>query len=443
MSAVSGKLVNENQYQTPPRQRSVIDKSAPSGTRPYSAVYSIPVSKDEFDKGNLTGSNPNQTPIDINISTGSGRNKKDFGKVGTTTINSDGSTQFIPSGNFNQLPESIRNQISSKEGQNTSKQSVNDAAKNGNLRNNLATKGTSADNNNNTESSSSSGSTGDPDSASNNEESTSKITLPSATFGPNTGSKGGQQYPLNMKGDQDRIMFTREEGGSVVIGIQPTIQDSNRVSWGDSKINPLQLAAFEAARELINAENYETELVAQLGFAKDAIKELANNEETRRFVEAFIGAQAVGLDAAIVSARDAFGGQILNPNLELIFTGPTLRTFTFTFKMTPREKSESDAIRGIINFFKSNMAPRSSDLFMKRPQYFNIKYMGKGAASINKIKEKCALTNFSVNYTPDNSYMTYEQDGSMTAYQLTLEFSETSPLTDRDYEGMSDNEISY
>ena len=28
-------------------------------------------------------------------------------------------------------------------------------------------------------------------------------------------------------------------------------------------------------------------------------------------------------------------GQIFNPNLELLFDAPTLRSFTFSFKMTP------------------------------------------------------------------------------------------------------------
>ena len=81
------------------------------------------------------------------------------------------------------------------------------------------------------------------------------------------------------------------------------------------------------------------------------------------------------------------------------------------------------------------MVPRASDMFFRRPYYFNIKYQGVGAKSLNLIKENCALQDCSVNYTPDGSYMTY-QDGSMTAYSVTLQFSETTPLTDKDYKDM-------
>ena len=37
------------------------------------------------------------------------------------------------------------------------------------------------------------------------------------------------------------------------------------------------------------------------------------------------------------------------------------------------------------------------------------------------------LTNFKVNYTPDNSYMTYN-DGGMTGYDINLTFSEIVPI---------------
>ena len=59
--------------------------------------------------------------------------------------------------------------------------------------------------------------------------------------------------------------------------------------------------------------------------------------------------------------------------------------------------------------------------------------------NLNRFKE-CALTNCSVNYTPDGSYMSYNDsnpDGrSMTAYELSLSFNELEPIFDDDYENM-------
>jgi hypothetical protein len=36
-------------------------------------------------------------------------------------------------------------------------------------------------------------------------------------------------------------------------------------------------------------------------------------------------------------------GAILNPNLELLFNGPQLRPFNFTFRLSPREEKEATA----------------------------------------------------------------------------------------------------
>ena len=49
----------------------------------------------------------------------------------------------------------------------------------------------------------------------------------------------------------------------------------------------------------------------------------------------------------------------MNPNMELLFNGPQLRTFGFTFKLSPRTKDEATKIKDIIYCFKRAMAPIS------------------------------------------------------------------------------------
>jgi hypothetical protein len=81
-----------------------------------------------------------------------------------------------------------------------------------------------------------------------------------------------------------------------------------------------------------------------------------------------------------------------------------------------------------------------SNLFLKAPHTFQLKYNYKGEKEhpyLNSFKE-CALKSCDVNYTPENSYSTYE-DGVMTAYSLTLAFSELEPIYNDDY-GVGDEE---
>ena len=61
----------------------------------------------------------------------------------------------------------------------------------------------------------------------------------------------------------------------------------------------------------------------------------------------------------------------------------------------------------------------------------------------NKIKT-CALINCSVNYTPDGSYMTFNDSlRTMTSYEISLQFSELEPVYESDYKDIADDEIGY
>jgi hypothetical protein len=430
-------LVN-GQFTTKSIPKTIVDKSATTGTRSVSYSYGTAVNQTDFNNKVLTGANPNQTAIDVYATTGTGRAAQSLGKVGTTTVAANGSTQFAPSGNFNKLPEAVRNDISSTAGQTAAKNAINGAAADAKLQNNLTSKAGSAPGS--AAPAAAAGAAG----AAPGVAPASAANLPGTGFGAETASGGGGRYPLRMKDDQDYVMFKSEKGGSVVIGIQPTIQDSNRQNWGESQLNPFQLAGLKSASRLVGAEDYAKQAGEEVTKLMDAFKAATGDPMMKQAAQTFFAAQAMSMDTNQLLARSDVGmGVIMNPNLELVYTGPSLRTFSYTFKMTPREADESKAIRNIINFFKSNMAPRASQMFFKRPYYFDIIYKGKGATSLNLIKERCALLECSVNYTPDGSYMTYEEDGSMTSFQVTLQFSETSPLTDKDYEGVNDGQIFY
>jgi len=131
----------------------------------------------------------------------------------------------------------------------------------------------------------------------------------------------------------------------------------------------------------------------------------------------------------------------LNPNMELLFNGPQLRPFSFTFKLSPRSKKEAESVRSIIRFFKQGMSPirTESNLFLKAPHTFQIQYLHKKEEHkfINKIKE-CALQSFVVNYTPESNYATFT-DGAMVSYEIQMQFQELEPIFNDDYGNAANN----
>ena len=108
--------------------------------------------------------------------------------------------------------------------------------------------------------------------------------------------------------------------------------------------------------------------------------------------------------------------------------------------MSARSRTEATQIKKIIRFFKQGMSVKRSDtsLFIVSPNMFRINYLtgeGRQHPSLGRIKN-CALTAINTEYTPDGTYMTFDDvDRTMTSYRINMQFTELEPLTEDDYLG--------
>ncbi len=291
-------------------------------------------------------------------------------------------------------------------------------------------------------------------------------------------SYGDYYYPSDLSSNkQDRIRFTQKysEGtkvevglsagtkafqrkvskinGSVTLPIVTGIGDQNAVDWAGKELSPLQALGAAGAISLFEEVRRTKDIAG--GFARmgNTIREASS---------ALIGQSEVGSDMAkainVYLAQQAVGAQgllsrttgaIVNPNLEMLFGGPKLRNFNFTFKLSPRDADEATQVRKILRFFKQGMSVKtsSSNVFLKAPNIFDIQYQTFNTEgqeinhpSINFIKT-CALTSCDVQYTPDGTYMTYEDPyRTLTSYQLTLSFGELDPIFDNDYSDLDNDQ---
>ena len=268
------------------------------------------------------------------------------------------------------------------------------------------------------------------------------------------GSPGSRRIgPQGTKDKAKKIL------GSIILQMPSNIQDGNAVDYGESKMNTLMGAAAGAIGSVINktgeavgeglsnnpegAKQSMAELSGDLKKtlgADSSLMDAAAQFTTAKATSAALGALGANVSAADLLARQT--GQIFNPNMELLFNGPTLRSFSFSFKMTPRSPSEAQECKNIIRSFKSNMAPKTkntgsvggSGVFLKTPNVFELRYK-KGNSDhpfLHKFKQ-CFLTNVSVNYTGEGVYTTYD-DATPVSMQIDLSFKELEPIYDVDYD---------
>lgn len=256
------------------------------------------------------------------------------------------------------------------------------------------------------------------------------ISFTACEINPRTPKNLGTDNKVNLEFNFGEKTYTKASG-SVFLSIQAPISDQNSVEWGGDNVNPIDAALYGASLNFMGAQFEEFGQYIQ-GYTKSTFDALKG--ESKRF-QKYLAGQAANINNVLARTDNV----ILNPNMELLFNGPQLRPFSFTFKMSARKQEEATEIKNIIKFFKFHMAVRKevNSLFIRAPYVFKIKYeQRKGNqntihSGLNLIK-MCALTNFSVDYTPLGSYATY-RDGTMVAYNMTMQFQELTPVYNDDY----------
>ena len=226
-----------------------------------------------------------------------------------------------------------------------------------------------------------------------------------------------------------RVEFGKRTIGHITLPIPNGVTDTNKVNFGSGTLNPFQVGvAGVALKTLLEG------LGAGAQEASEIFKREAKNPQLKPALANLITSSIIGVDNNELLARGE--GVIVNNNLELLFKGPTLRPFTFQFILSPRDRGEAVQVQKIIRCFKQSSAVQRTPggIFLAAPNTYRLQFF-KGPTPhkfLPKIKE-CALLSVSVNYMPENSYMTYE-DSSMVAYSVNLAFQELEPIFNTDYD---------
>ena len=241
----------------------------------------------------------------------------------------------------------------------------------------------------------------------------------------------------------------------VILPMPSNVQDGNTVSYSDSNMNTITASALEGIQNFMTegqslTDNFSETAVAAGNKVKESIRSVAASAGgevgLQSLLSKYFASQAIGVFGGNVSINQLLAreqGIIFNPNMELLFNGPTLRGFGFSFKFTPRTKEEAEEVKNIIRVFKQYMAPKTttsgagsnnSPTYLGTPSVFELSYR-KGSGEhpyLNRFKQ-CFLENMSVNYTGEGTYATYEE-GEPISMIMTLQFKEIQPIYDVDYD---------
>lgn len=229
---------------------------------------------------------------------------------------------------------------------------------------------------------------------------------------------------------------------NIYLPVPQDVADSNSVDWGDDTLNPIAATGVEAAESIIGSAGFAPEVFNQIQKIMGVAQDQTVSGNAQGAIQSGFAAMAVNQLGGNVSLEGLLSrstGQVLNPNMELLFKGVKLRSFTFSYDLVARDSGEASIIKGMIRTLKVSMAPKKTTgastgaLFVSAPRVFQLEFKkGPSKHPFLPTFKPMALVSMNVNYTGSGTYATYT-DGTPVHLNMQLSFQEINPVYAEDY----------
>ena len=271
---------------------------------------------------------------------------------------------------------------------------------------------------------------------------TGDVSLATKEDKANLGYTDGISIKTDFTDANSRISQNTKTKYYIELPIPQEVNDSNSVTWGEDRMNAIEIATLSVAQKAMK-DGVGDIAQAAVTMLNEGVSVPGLTPDSQAALRAAISGKAINALGSQVSPQSVVArstGQILNNNLELLFSGVNLRSFPFSFTFSPRNPKESDVVKGIIRSLKMSMAAKAGEfngsaqgIFLKSPDLFQLDYLkdGKNHPFLNRFK-LCALTGMSVNYTNAGTYVSYN-DGTPVNIRMNVTFKEINPIYHEDY----------
>lgn len=235
--------------------------------------------------------------------------------------------------------------------------------------------------------------------------------------------------------NRDLSLNPKDLNQHITLYFPPNVANVDAVAYSNANLGPSGATALAASRN-------QSSLVGSV--AKGVTEGAAD-------LFNLLKGDVLSQEAAQIAATRAFnklpsGGiqnftrvalqKIINPNTRSMFEGPSIRKFTFVFKMIATSSKEATEIQEIIKKFRSEMYPEAIEIGglpigFNFPKMFKIQYLYNGVRN-NKLPQPLMCYLESATTTYNGSNMVFHADGQPTEVDLSLTFTEFRALTKKD-----------
>ena len=232
-----------------------------------------------------------------------------------------------------------------------------------------------------------------------------------------------------------RVVGSSAGGASAtwVLPLPQDLTDMHSMQYETVEFGALAIAGSKLL-DMMNAGTGAISQELETGYGPGASSTLGNI--SRVAGEEVLG--FFGLEQAINVLR-ARNRNTVNPNMENLFKTPNLRTFQFSWTLTPLSSTDSSSIKDFVGVMKTKMYPTNAPVLfgwnrLDYPAEFILNFYSSGLSS-GKQKifstAACACTDLTIGYTPNGAFHTHT-DGRPTTVTINGTFQELYTLDSRE-----------
>lgn len=231
---------------------------------------------------------------------------------------------------------------------------------------------------------------------------------------------------------------TVDRNGTIRLPIPRNLQDSFSVTYSQENLGPGVGAATNAILEgrdagaaagAVGALQVPGGLALQFG---EAVLRRAAGAQNPGLL-----GQAAGIAAeyggSAFNAVQSVSGVTPNPFQTILFKNPNFKKHQFSWSFVPKEQSESEKLRKIVETFQYHMLPgisKTASIFFTYPGIVRI-FLNPNTNYLYKFKP-CVVESFSVNYAP-NGPAFYRKTTAPAALTVNITFQEVELWTKNDF----------
>lgn len=241
--------------------------------------------------------------------------------------------------------------------------------------------------------------------------------------------------------------------GSIALPLPKFLQDTYTPNIQDAQLGIIGAATADAASAIINGPNPARVNINDVMQQNGNFGTVASNAAAamRYFTRAGLGSIAPDVGMGI----DAATGTAVNPQQTILFDGVALKSFTFEWSFSPKNASESETLRKIINTIRAASLPAYASPFgaapntgtslsrglLKFPKMVDIILVGVDSSYFVQYKTGM-ITQLMVDYTPNGVAMYKGETGARPSFvNVSMSIREAAIHTRDDYTGAESSNI--